>query len=257
MFLEQSSLSAARSRAFARWIAASALGVVVGAGCTAEPSGLDAGGGPGPAADATSAPLDGSVSEDATVVSTADAEPTFADADGLARSEKARVRWKGEPILRTELATALGLPVADLCKELGTYDCFDVHRVALGGVEPYTLGINEPFPDTSVTAPLAIERIALTGCRTRVDLDLGQPAQAQIFKDLPGTALPDVEALAVRDAVDRLYTRFASRHAEPAEIRALLDLYADVAATPEARPARAWAILSCFAVATSIESLFY
>ncbi len=225
--------------------------------CTAETTGTD-GGTPAPGADATAgadaAPI---VRDDAGQIVHPDAAVPDSGGDGLARSDKARVRWKGEPILRSELASALALPGADLCKELGTFDCFSVHRVALGGVEPYTLGINEPFPDTAVTAPLAIERVALSGCRTRVDLDLATPASAVIFRDLPGDALPDLDAPAVRGAIDRLYARFTSRAPHEDEARALLDLYADVTAANEPRPARAWAILSCFAVATSIESLFY
>lgn len=219
------------------------------AACTADTVRTDAGPQPG---------------EDAATESPPDAGPVThpdaaagADAEALARSEKARVRWKGEPILRSELATALQLPVADVCNELGSFDCFAVHRVALGGVEPYSLGINEPFPDTAVTAPLAIERVALSGCRTRVDLDLGLPAQAVIFKDIPGTAIADIRGAPVSAAIDRLYARFTSRRASPEETRALVDLYADVAASGDTRPGRAWAILSCFAVATSIESLFY
>ena len=44
--------------------------------------------------------------------------------------------------------------------------------------------------------------------------------------------------------------------AEPT-LDVMLDLYGDVTAASEPRPARAWAILACFAVATSIEALFY
>lgn len=224
--------------------------------CSADTTGTD--GGTPPGADATATADSGPVTrDDAGQIVHPDASVPDSGSDGLARSDKARVRWKGEPILRSELASALALPVADLCKELGTFDCFSVHRVALGGVEPYTLGINEPFPDTAVTAPLAIERVALSGCRTRVDLDFGQPASAVIFKDLPGTTLPDVNAPEVKAAIGRLYARFTARAANAEEERALLGLYADVTAANEPRPARAWAILSCFAVATSIESLFY
>lgn len=186
----------------------------------------------------------------------AEVGPDVPTTPGLARSEKARVRWKGEPLLHSEFAAALGLAPADVCKELGNYDCFNVHRIALGGVEPYTLGINEPFPDTAVTAPLAIERVALSGCRTRIDQDLAQPAQAQIFKGLTTDAV-DVRTPEARAVVDQLYARFQSRRATPAEVDALLALYADVTTAGEARPGRAWAILACFAVATSVESLFY
>jgi hypothetical protein len=163
--------------------------------------------------------------------------------------------WARAPRFRRALEQA-GLAPADVCKELGNYDCFNVHRIALGGVEPYTLGINEPFPDTAVTAPLAIERVALSGCRTRVDQDLAQPAQAQLYKGLTADTV-DVRAPEARAVVDQLYARFQSRRPTAAEADALLALYADVTTAGEARPGRAWAILACFAVATSVESLFY
>ncbi len=58
-------------------------------------------------------------------------------------------------------------------------------------------------------------------------------------------------------ALDLLYRRLLSRRALPEEIAKLRGLYAEVTAASEPNPGRAWAILSCFAVATSEESLFY
>ena len=106
--------------------------------------------------------------------------------------------------------------------------------------------------------PIAIERIALTGCRNRVDADLaGSPL---IFKDVAvnedGT-LADVDSPAVAAAIDELYKRFTLRRATEEEVAHLRGLYAEALEINEPNPARAWGIASCFAVATSLESLFY
>lgn len=223
------------------------------AACTAETGGV-ADGGSGSGGSDASTSLDGSTSadgggggNDGTVTS------------GLAESEKARVRFKRQGALQADFARALALEPAQICAEVGRYDCFGVHRVPLGGVEPYTLGINEPVEQTTVTTPLAVDRIALSGCRTRVDLDLAGD-QAVIFSGLPvdgAGALSDPSAPEVRAAIDRLYQRFLQRLPAESEAAHLLGLYGDVTAASEPQPARAWAILSCFAVATSVEMLFY
>lgn len=179
---------------------------------------------------------------------------------GLTRSEKARVRFKGQVLLRNDLAAALSLDPAALCREVGIYDCFDVHRIPLRGVEPYTLGAYEPVEDTTVTTPLAVDRIALSACRDRAMADFGDAPSAVIWKGLSlggSGELSDPNAPAVETALDLLYRRLLSRRALPEEIAKLRGLYTEVTAASEPNPARAWAILSCFAVATSEESLFY
>lgn len=48
----------------------------------------------------------------------------------------------------------------------------EVHRIVLGGVEPYTLGVREPLPLIAVTAPIAQDRVALAACTERIERDL-------------------------------------------------------------------------------------
>jgi hypothetical protein len=179
---------------------------------------------------------------------------------GLTRSEKARVRFKGQTTLRNELSAALSIDAASLCKEVGSYDCFTVHQIPLRGVEPYTLGAYEPIDDTTVTTPLAVDRIVLSACRDRVTTDFGDLGNGLIFKSLSLGAngeLNDPNAAEVSASIDTLYRRLLARHALADEVKKLQSLYADVKTANEPNPARAWAILSCFAVATSEESLFY
>lgn len=213
--------------------------------CTSESDGLrDAGinGGPDASADA-SVGMDAAPGMDATT-------------SALAESDKARVAFKRQVQLAADLALALELPANEICAEVGRYDCFGVHRIPLGGVEPYTLGINVPIEDTTVTTPLAVERIALNGCKNRVDRDLaGNPV---IFHGLgaDGAAI-DPAAPVMREMIERLYRSFLKRNPSEVEVEHLRGFYGDVTAANEPRPSRAWAIMSCFAVATSVEMLFY
>lgn len=182
-------------------------------------------------------------------------------ADQLPESEKARVQFKRERRLVSDFSAALGLPAGEVCKELDRFDCFQiVHNVSIGGVDPYNLGIFDPLEETTKTTPIAMERIALTGCRNRVDLDFGAPSDAVIFKNLGvdgDGALADVNAASVDEAIDALYRRFVLRNATPEEREEIRGFYAQVTESGDTRPARSWAILTCFMVSTGVESLFY
>lgn len=179
----------------------------------------------------------------------------------LAESSKATLRFKRNERIRNDFAQALDFQPAQLCNELGQYSCTEfVHTIALGGVEPYTLGLREALSDTTVTAPNAVDRVALSGCEKRVTADFGNPGSALIFKDLPvdpdGT-LGDLDAAGVTESIERLYKRGLQRLPTEAEQKHLKDLYGQLAATEQPNAARDWAILSCFAVLTTMESLFY
>ena len=181
----------------------------------------------------------------------------FASLDG-------NVKFKRAQRLRNDLAAGLGLATNELCNELGQYSCTDtVHPVALGEVEPYQQGIYEPPEATGLSAPLVIERIAMAGCITRVDRDLTQaPTAGSIFLlDVAGDGTLVAGAASeakARTAIATLYRRVTGRAVEAAEEDRLFAMYGEVAAsgqTPAA--ARDWAVLACFAVASSTESIFY
>ncbi|MBI4818373.1 MAG: hypothetical protein HY791_19060 [Deltaproteobacteria bacterium] len=197
-------------------------------------------------------------------VSTSDGS-TSSDHDGgpvqdaavpqLTESEFPRVKLKSVDVLRTDLSDALGIPADRLCKELDRYDCFDaVHKIPLGGVEPYELGIYTPLPESAATSPIAVDRVVLAACRERVDRDI---AGDIVIFDLPpdGAALTATSTKAAEESLDRLYKGVLRRRPEARELEHLMKLYDDVGGEP--KPSRAWAILACFAVATSKESLFY
>jgi hypothetical protein len=175
----------------------------------------------------------------------------------VAASRQARVKYKSGARYANDLAAALDLPRDALCRELGRYDCVDeVHRIVLGGVEPYTLGVREPLPSIAVTAPIAQDRVALAACTERIERDLA--ASEPVFLttvDLDAPTPGQLEATA-----QRIYDRILRRDATPDEVSALAQFHSTVTGDPGESPATAtrdWATLSCFMVATTLESIFY
>jgi hypothetical protein len=175
----------------------------------------------------------------------------------VAASRQARVKYKSGARYATDLAMALSLPRDALCRELGRYDCVDeVHRIVLGGVEPYTLGVREPLPSIAVTAPIAQDRVALAACTERIERDLA--ASEPVFlttADVDAPTPGQLEATA-----KRFYERILRRDATPHEVSALAQFHSTVTDEPgqsRATATRDWAILSCFMVATTLESIFY
>ena len=175
----------------------------------------------------------------------------------VAASRQARVKYKSGARYANDLAAALELPREAVCRELGRYDCVDeVHRIVLGGVEPYTLGVREPLPSLGVTAPIAQDRVALAACTQRIERDLA--ASEPLFLtavDLDAPTPGQLEATA-----GRFYDRILRRAATPDEVTALAQFHSTVTDDPGesgATATRNWAILSCFMVATTLESIFY
>lgn len=175
----------------------------------------------------------------------------------VAASRQPRVKYKSGARYANDLAAALGLPRDAICRELGRYDCVDeVHRIVLGGVEPYTLGVREPLPSIAVTAPIAQDRVALAACTERIECDLAASEPvflASIDVDAPTPSQLEVTAR-------HFYDRILHREATPEELSALAQFHStvtDEAGESGATATRDWAILSCFMVATTLESIFY
>ncbi len=182
-------------------------------------------------------------------------EPT-AEA-GPPASPSPHIRFKGPKRLGLELARILDLEATEVCNELGQYDCLAVHNVTLGGADPFGVALYSPSDASSATTPIAVERVVLAACIERAVRDLSSPSQAAIFKGIgvSGGKLA-IDGEPVAEAIDALYTRALQRHASESEVKHLRSLYADVEAE-SAEPAQDWAALSCFAVLTTLESLFY
>lgn len=175
-----------------------------------------------------------------------------------------RVKFKdGERYLR-DLSASLDIPREDICKELSRYDCMsDAFRIVLGGVEAPNLLVNEPIDTAALTSPIAVDRVALHVCTNRVRMDRETPAKAVLFKagafgkDGRGKA-PDQAWL--NATADAIYGSILLRSPSEREIATLAAFYKQVA---EGRPAGSqdvaadWVTLSCFAVASSLEAVFY
>jgi hypothetical protein len=175
----------------------------------------------------------------------------------IAASRQARVKYKSGARYANDLAAALDLPRDAVCRELGRYDCVDeVHRIVLGGVEPYTLGVREPLPSIAVTAPIAQDRVALAACTERIESDLA--ASEPVFLTTVDVAAPTPGQLEA--TARRFYDRILGREATPDEVSALAEFHSTVTGEPGesgATATRDWAILSCFMVATTLESIFF
>jgi hypothetical protein len=154
----------------------------------------------------------------------------------------AELKLKNGTQLRNDWAEALGLDPNQLCVELGEFDCVDdVHRVVLGGVEPYVLRVDRPLAEPALTTPLAVERVAWAGCQQAMERDRSGAPQLLVMRgaglDRSASAAALVRALLRRESTENEVRRLAEH-----------DPQLDDAA---------WADVACFAVATSIESLFY
>jgi hypothetical protein len=165
-------------------------------------------------------------------------------------SARPRVVAKTGDVLAADLSEALWLPRESMCRELGVIDCFEAHRIALGGVEPYRKGIHEPLPVAPVAAALAVERIALRACEARVAAELS--GDVRLLKPV----IAEDDRAAREQVAGALVDRLLRRSATSEETRVLTDLWDDVAAA-SSDPTRDGPVLTCFAVATSLEHLFY
>lgn len=173
-------------------------------------------------------------------------------------SHKSRVRFVGGQRYVTDLSRALKLNRVTVCKELGEYDCVDrVHNITLGGVEPYHQSYYQPLEVLPVTAPIAIDRIAIKACDRRANLDFEDPNGAVLVGEV-ARAGKDATLEDYKASSRRVYEVLLRREAEEHEIEDLAAFAAEVEEEVGAdRKAREWATMSCFVVATSMEALFY
>ena len=176
-------------------------------------------------------------------------------AQPAATSADPRVKFKDGGRYLRDLSSALELPRETICRELSQYDCFtDAFRIVLGGVEPYSIRVVEPVETASLTAPIALDRVALHACTQRVDEDVKTPAKAVLFRPLKARK-PDKKWK--EHTVATLYDRILRREATPSEVARMLAFYDTVAKDGSRDAARNWTVLSCFSIASSLESVFY
>lgn len=173
-------------------------------------------------------------------------------------SDNAALKLKAGLRFRNDVAQALDLEPT-FCSELGLADCSAVHFIILGGADAFGSGLYVPLPETTATSPLAFDRIAVSGCLQRATMDLASPSGATIFVGLAVDADGgiDIASPEAAKAVERLYRKGLSRNPTAGEVEALLGMYEGIEEQGSAAPAQDWATLSCFAVLTSVENVFY
>jgi hypothetical protein len=175
-------------------------------------------------------------------------------------STKNDLLWRRYRAFEQGLGTALNLAPGELCTELGRYDCIDqVHLVALGGNDPINAGMHEPMKSPTATTPVAVERLTLSACDAAVTADAARPVPLIFLDlDLSATAAPldlddEITSLAVGDTITSLYRRLHARDPQPEERATVLKIITE---DPEPLQPRAFALLSCFAIASTAESVF-
>lgn len=170
-----------------------------------------------------------------------------------AASARNHLVWKRYHAVEQDLSRALELSPDELCTELGRFRCIDeVHLAGLGGHEPFEQGLYEPLGEPLVTTSLALERVALSACGTRVQRDRTDPVVfTALALDEPA---PAANSEAFTQTVQTLYRRLLSRDPLDSEQRALADLLVDDEGEPLS--SAEFAHLACFAVATTTEFSF-
>ncbi|ATB43454.1 hypothetical protein CYFUS_008934 [Cystobacter fuscus] len=179
----------------------------------------------------------------------------------VAPSSRNNLRIMNPEQLTAHFASALSLPPEQVCNELGQYSCAShAHTVALGGVEPFGVGLYEPLKTTGATTPNVIDRMALAACARRVSLELTTPGEALLFKGIELDArgrLTHREGAPVRDAIASLYQRALLRKPTRTEVDTLSQLATRVESMGSQTPGRDWMTLACFTVLSSAESVFF
>jgi hypothetical protein len=169
-----------------------------------------------------------------------------------------KIKFKDGDRYLGDLSAALQIPRQSICQELGQYDCFnDAFRIVLGGVEAENLGVNVPLEEEALTAPIALDRLALHACVNRVKLDLGDPNHAVLMKKAPkGKASKGW----LKATTATVYDRILNRAPTAFETAQMTGFYTQVAVKdgkPNPDATKDWVTLSCFATASSTENIFY
>jgi hypothetical protein len=174
-----------------------------------------------------------------------------------AASRHPNLQWKRYSALEADLMQALDLPADQLCNEFGLDSCINsVHLAPLGGNEPFKTGLLEPTADPLATTPAVVDRVVLSACSRRADIDKGAPKNAAVFRNLDlGGPSPAPDDAQVKETVTELYHRFLARDPTDDERAVVAGLARDEKGKPLA--ASEFATLACYAVGSSTEFLFY
>lgn len=168
---------------------------------------------------------------------------------GLPQAGKTLV-WKRYRAFESGLVKGLGLTKDQVCMELGRDSCIDkVHLTVLGGNEPFFNGQYERAHAPTVLTAVAIDRVVLSACSRRIELDAGLGANAVVFKHFPLTAGKPSDDQIKQQATE-LYRRILARDPEAPELQAISAFGGTAAAGDKI------ALSLCYAIASSSENIF-
>ncbi|MFM2419189.1 MAG: hypothetical protein RL385_3912 [Pseudomonadota bacterium] len=183
-------------------------------------------------------------------------QPLCAADAGLPAAEA--LLWKRGTALSNDLQKALALPASGMCKELGTTDCLDVHRVALGSGDPFGSGLLEAVQRPLATSAIAIDRLVLSACSAGVARDAKSSPEVLKDVDLTDAPMPTEEAAlteVTRSVGSALYGALLARDPVEAELDVLRKLATDAEGRPVSHAD--FAKLACFVIGTTTEHLLY
>jgi len=166
--------------------------------------------------------------------------------------------WKRGGALTNDLGRALSLSQDELCTELGTTACGEVHRVALGSSDPFGSGLVQAVASPLATSAIATDRVALGACSKRVDLDAKDKPKVFTNIDLSSGDMPTKQADVAQFASDvgtLLYRRLLARVPTESELGIIEKLAVDADGKPVSKID--FVKLTCFAIATTSEFLLY
>lgn len=156
--------------------------------------------------------------------------------------------WKRYRALENGIAAALDLPKEQVCMEVGQYSCVDkVHLSVLGGNDPYDQGQYERPEAPSIITALAVDRIILTSCNSKIQQE--KASTPVVFKFIPLTS-PNVNAVQLESQAVELYRRFLARDPSDQEKAAIAKFAQDAGSAEEA------ALALCYAIGTQAENIF-
>lgn len=164
------------------------------------------------------------------------------------KMESSTIVWKRYRAFESGVTGALGLTVDQMCVEVGEHSCIDkVHLTVLGGNEPLENGQYERADAPSVLTAFAVDRVILSACKQRLDMDkAGSP---QVFKHFPltgGSANEDQ----LKGQATELYQRFLARDPSAEELDVVAKFVAEAGSGEQA------ALSLCFAIGTHSENIF-
>lgn len=165
--------------------------------------------------------------------------------------------WKRSFALEKDLARALKMDSKLLCQELEEFSCLQyAHQFALGGHEPFQKGQFKGQEQPSLTTAVAFERVILSACAARLELDQALTTEQRYFSYFDFTRpVRELEPAVIQNQVQFIYRQFYGRNPKGSE----LITAASLAEMPvmQSRTAAELAHMLCFVIGSQSEFLFY